>query len=104
MAAARRRGGARLKVLLLLCLAAAATVVRADAAASSDPAELIVPTGHDTQFDKVDELQNQLQQKVGTYTCLLVHATRSLPLLLPSPSLAHSLLLPVLDLSRFTFT
>lgn len=46
-------------------LAAAPTVVRGDAAASNDPAELIVPTGHGTHFDKIDELQNEIQQKVA---------------------------------------
>eukprot|EP00624_Nannochloropsis_granulata_P001457 evm.model.NODE_17275_length_21369_cov_25.336750.9 len=73
MATMRRRGGPRFPAttllagcsLLLMCLAAVPTVVRGDAAASNDPAELIVPTGHGTQFDKVDELQNEIQQKVA---------------------------------------
>lgn len=39
----------------------------------SDPAHLIVPTGHDTKYDKVDELTNLLQQKVGAYTIFLSH-------------------------------
>ncbi|TFJ80753.1 hypothetical protein NSK_007930 [Nannochloropsis salina CCMP1776] len=40
----------------------------------SDPAHLIVPTGHDTKYDKVDELTNLLQQKVAA----LVNAEKAI--------------------------
>lgn len=76
----RRRHGATYTLLVCSLLFASSTfllpTVSAQSAAAEtavpgaatrDPAELIVPSGHATTNDKLDELTNQLQEKAGMY-------------------------------------